>query len=249
MRDYAISGTAEKTGFSSVKSTMVPLTGLAPSPPPDALPTASEAVVAVVAPQKELRDRVAAALAADGLEVAHRGWDVADLVLERGDDPDVIVVACEVPERRAALAPVAQRLPSATIVVVAARATRQTVRRIVENGAAGLVLEDSVEVALALAVRSACAGQLSLPRELSVGLQEPVLSSREKQILGMVVMGFKNSEIAGRLFLAESTIKSHLSSVFSKLGVRSRKEAAELVLDPETGLGTGVLTISDGSDE
>ena len=40
-------------------------------------------------------------------------------------------------------------------------------------------------------------------------------------------------------------MKSHLSSSFTKLGVRSRNEAAALILDPETGLGTGILTIAD----
>ena len=46
----------------------------------------------------------------------------------------------------------------------------------------------------------------------------------------MVVMGMSNKAIAGKLFLAESTVKCHLSSAFSKLGVRSRNEAADLIL-------------------
>ena len=75
-----------------------------------------------------------------------------------------------------------------------------------------------------------------------------MLSAREKQILGLVVMGLMNSEIAARLFLAESTVKSHLSSAFRKLGVRSRTEASELILDPERGLGTGILAISEEND-
>jgi len=55
------------------------------------------------------------------------------------------------------------------------------------------------------------------------------------------VMGYMNSQIAERLFLAESTVKSHLSSAFGKLGVHSRNEAVSLILDPERGLATSIL--------
>jgi DNA-binding NarL/FixJ family response regulator len=56
-------------------------------------------------------------------------------------------------------------------------------------------------------------------------------------------MGMTNAEIAAKLFLAESTVKSHLSSAFAKLGVASRSEAAAVILDSRTGVGLGILTI------
>ena len=57
-------------------------------------------------------------------------------------------------------------------------------------------------------------------------------------------MGLSNREIAWRLHLAEGTVKSHLASTFTKLGVRSRAEAAEIVSDRERMLMTGVLGLS-----
>jgi DNA-binding NarL/FixJ family response regulator len=66
------------------------------------------------------------------------------------------------------------------------------------------------------------------------------LTSREKQILTLVVAGLTNSQIASELFLAESTVKSHLSSAFAKLGVSSRSEAVAVILDPERGPGLGI---------
>jgi ATP/maltotriose-dependent transcriptional regulator MalT len=50
-----------------------------------------------------------------------------------------------------------------------------------------------------------------------------------------------NKAIAAKLFLAESTVKCHLSSAFSKLGVRSRNEAADLVLNSASGLGLNMV--------
>ena len=58
--------------------------------------------------------------------------------------------------------------------------------------------------------------------------------------MGLVVLGYTNRQIADALFLAESTVKTHLSSAFGKLDARSRSEAAAVILDPEEGHGFGV---------
>ena len=74
------------------------------------------------------------------------------------------------------------------------------------------------------------------PRDARGLIAKPTFSHREKEVLSLVVDGLTNREIAGRLFLAESTVKSHLMAAFAKLGVRSRKDAAALLLDPQEGL-------------
>jgi DNA-binding NarL/FixJ family response regulator len=118
-------------------------------------------------------------------------------------------------------------------------------RRALQAGADGIVVDSEIDTALGATARSVCANQVCIPRDMRRRLEKPVLSYRERQILGMVIMGFTNMEIAKRLYLAESTIKSHLSSAFSKLGVRSRNEASALILDPSQALGTGILAITD----
>ncbi|HEY2283744.1 MAG TPA: helix-turn-helix transcriptional regulator [Solirubrobacteraceae bacterium] len=110
-------------------------------------------------------------------------------------------------------------------------------------GAAGVVLDEDLDSALIPCLQAVQAGQTCVPRDHWRQIDPPALSSREKQILGLVVMGYMNSQIAEQLFLAESTVKSHLSSAFGKLGVRSRNEAVSLILDPERGLGMGILSL------
>lgn len=133
---------------------------------------------------------------------------------------------------------------AAPVVVVVASSDRRASDAALRAGARGVVLESELERALAATVRAVCCGQLVVPLELSARFATPALSFREKQVLGLVVMGYTNGEIARTLYLAESTVKSHLSSSFEKLGVRSRNEAARLIVDESNGLGTGILTIA-----
>jgi len=139
--------------------------------------------------------------------------------------------------------PLTQAFPQAPVIVVCSSIERWGVREALMAGAAGVVLWDDLEMALAPTMRAVLAGQACVPRNHSRQIEPPALSSREKQILGLLVMGFSNAQIAQQLFLAESTVKSHLSSAFGKLGVRSRNEAVHLILDPERGLGMGILAI------
>lgn len=141
----------------------------------------------------------------------------------------------------------AAQLPSVPLVVVADTAGR-AIRDAVAAGASGFVALDGIATQFAPTVEAVCAGLLAVPIHFRQALAKPVLSPREKQIMAMVVMGFSNREIANRLYLAETTIKSHLSSAFVKLGVRSRHEATSLILDSANGLGTGILAISDDAE-
>lgn len=119
------------------------------------------------------------------------------------------------------------------------------IRRLIHVGVRGIVLREQMTHTLVPAVTAVASGQVCVPSEAVIGASRPVLSIREKQVIGLVAMGLMNVEIARRLFLAESTVKSHLSSAFAKLGVRSRHEAVELVLNPASGLGLGILSLDE----
>jgi DNA-binding NarL/FixJ family response regulator len=105
-------------------------------------------------------------------------------------------------------------------------------------------MTSDIDNALVVTVRAVGAGQVCFPDDVRAAVAPRALSVRERQILATVIMGLSNGEIAQRLYITESTVKSHLASIFDKLGVRSRAEAAELVTDPEEMLGTGIVAIS-----
>jgi len=116
-------------------------------------------------------------------------------------------------------------------------------RRALAAGATGIVFAHEL-AALPATVAAVSEGQLVVPISLRTAITKPVLTTREKQILALVVLGFSNREIADQLFVAESTVKSHLFSAFRRLGVRTRREATALILDDKQGLGSGILAIT-----
>ena len=130
------------------------------------------------------------------------------------------------------------------IVAVCESADRRAVRRLLDAGIDGFVFADQLERALAPTVAAVLAGQTVVPRDMRDAVERPSLSTRERQILAMVVMGLTNGEIGARMFLAESTVKSHLSSAYNKLGVRSRSEAVAVILDGPDSLGSGIAAVA-----
>ena len=132
------------------------------------------------------------------------------------------------------------------VILICERSGEGDLRKALDAGVRGFVSLGEVDDALLPVIDVVRAGQISVPGSRSKELRKQILTPREKQILGLVVMGMTNAEIASKLFLAESTVKSHLSSAFAKLGVSSRSEAASVILDPQSGAGLGILTIPTG---
>lgn len=126
--------------------------------------------------------------------------------------------------------------PGCAIVIVIATSEPATIRRALRSGVDGFVEHAAMSQALAPAVAAVCAGYLSVPQAIRRQTDWSAFSLRERQVLQLVAHGLTNSEIGDRLYLSESTVKSHLSTGFRKLGVCSRAEAAAAVLDPDSGL-------------
>lgn len=101
----------------------------------------------------------------------------------------------------------------------------------VEAGASGYLLKDAPPHELAAAVRAAAAGESALAPVIASRLLNRMrapqanLSSREMQVLKLVAAGHSNTDIATALFVSETTVKSHLAHIFTKLAVTSRTAA------------------------
>jgi two-component system response regulator DesR len=141
-----------------------------------------------------------------------------------------------------------ERHPEACLLaVMPAAAQNASLKRVLLAGATGIVLDDELDRALVPTARATLAGQLAVPTALGRQIAPRPLSHREKQILAQVMLGRTNREIAHRLFLAESTVKTHLSSAFRKLEARSRSEAVSRITDPDSGYASGIMELVNDS--
>lgn len=203
--------------------------------------------IIVVAADQLVGRRMAAALAAEALVPFACATDIEEVAAAPGGTHIVVALASDVTygPGMAVLRRARKLMRHARIIVVSPVANGPAVRRALEAGADGVVLDPELERTLGASVRAVATGQAVVPRDLRACVQKAALSHRERQVLRLVATGLMNREIGERLFLSESTVKSHLSSAFMKLGVRSRKEAAALVLDPELRVAEGIFEEGD----
>ncbi len=200
---------------------------------------ATEQVCAIVCPaDSSTRRRITATLSEQNLELKLRAFEGPAQLAEAdiaASASAIVVFVCDLdlPNELAALRRLRREVREPAIVVVAPDATGAGVRRALDAGADAIVFETDLETTLAVTVRAVGSGQSVVPRKLRASVERPTFSHRELQVLTHVSEGMTNAQIAETLFLSESTIKSHLASVFSKLGVRSRREAAALFAELE----------------
>ena len=155
--------------------------------------------------------------------------------------PDVILMDMSLPGMDGATAThvIRQQFPQIQVIALTSFKEGKIIKNALEAGAIGYLLKDVSADDLVRAIRAAHAGRATLSPEVAQALVETAnqpsapgldLTEREREVLALMVEGLNNTQIAGRLTVSSSTIKSHVSNILSKLGVASRTEAVTLAL-------------------
>ncbi|MFI8364318.1 response regulator [Streptomyces sp. NPDC085612] len=143
--------------------------------------------------------------------------------------------------------------PEVAVVVLTTFADDESIMAALNAGARGYLTKNAGRQDIARAIRAAAAGQSVLDREVQARLlaaarvprdcappspaagSRPAelpadLTQREREVLALIGQGLPNRAIAERLFISESTVKTHINNLFAKAGVRDRVEAARLAI-------------------
>jgi len=156
--------------------------------------------------------------------------------------PDIILMDLVMPGMGGieATRRVRQENPGMRILALTSFSEHQMIADVLRAGAIGYLLKNVSIDELEAAIRSAMVGRPSLAPEALTKLinQEPgqaadpdfELSRRELEVLALLVSGLSNPEIASKLSVSRSTIKSHICNIFNKLGVSNRVEAVSVAL-------------------
>jgi DNA-binding NarL/FixJ family response regulator len=127
-----------------------------------------------------------------------------------------------------------RRYPAMRILILSTQSNEEDVYRAVQAGAHGYILKGALREELLHAIREVHAGRKYFDRSAAQLLEDrmsrPQLTRREIDVLKMLAKGMSNKDIASRLFIAEVTVKMHVTHLFEKLEVSDRTEAAAVAI-------------------
>jgi DNA-binding NarL/FixJ family response regulator len=149
---------------------------------------------------------------------------------------DIVLLDLSLPDMSGIDAMIAIRVmfPDVRFIILATLARDNEIRRALTEGVHGYLLKTMPSGALVDAIRKVRAGQREIPMQIATKLAEhysdQTLSGREVEILGYLVDGNRNRDIAKKLYIAEETVKSHMKHILEKLGASDRTQALAIAL-------------------
>jgi len=177
----------------------------------------------------------------DDFEVVGEARDGAEAVDRAAVlEPDVVLMDLRMPnlDGVSATEQIRARQPQTQVLVLTTYDTDSDILRALDVGAVGCLLKDAPREELFRAVRAAARGESVLAPAVLARLMgrmrapaAEALSAREVEVLSLVARGAANKEVARTLFISETTVKTHLSHIFTKLGVDDRTAAVTVALN------------------
>jgi DNA-binding NarL/FixJ family response regulator len=180
-----------------------------------------------------------------GLEVVGEASTAHEAVMLSGELlPDVVLMDLRLGSGDGikATSELVRRYPSVRVLIVSSFGDEDTIAQAMKAGAVGYILKDADPEDILRAIHLAqsgyslmhpkVAGRMFHGGDSRPGAMEPLeaLTPREREVLSLMAEGLSNREIAMRLYLSEKTVKTHVSSIFSKLQVKDRSQAILLAL-------------------
>jgi len=154
----------------------------------------------------------------------------------RRHQPDITLMDLRLPQMGGveAIGRIRIDFPQARIIVLTTFDGDEDIYRALQAGARGYLLKGMTGEELVDAIRSVHAGKSRIPAPVAERLAErmsaPSLTGRETEVLQLIVGGNSNKEIASAMSISEATVKTHINSLLSKLGVTDRTQAATTAL-------------------
>jgi len=145
--------------------------------------------------------------------------------------PDVALIDLRMPvlDGVGAIEEIRRQTPSARVVILTTFDTDNEIYRAIKAGAKGYLLKDARREELLDCIRKVNSGETCIPpaltAKLAASMSSETLTGRELDVLSLLARGKSNKEIGVNLYISETTVKSHLRSIFTKLNVLSRTEA------------------------
>jgi len=160
---------------------------------------------------------------------AANGLEAVELWLKHRPDVTLLDLRMPMLDGVGAIEEIRRQSTSARIVVLTTFDLDNEISRAIKAGAKGYLLKDARREELLDCIRKVNRGQTCVPTALAAKLAESMssepLTGRELDVLNLLASGKSNKEIGSQLFITETTVKSHLRSIFGKLNVLSRTEA------------------------
>jgi DNA-binding NarL/FixJ family response regulator len=150
--------------------------------------------------------------------------------------PDVVVMDVRMPgmDGLEATKQIAERVPDTAVLIFTAYSERSLLSRGLESGAKGYILKEAPHETLLRAIEKVAGGETYVDPALMPAFftkdREDMLTSREREILKLLADGMSNSDVAGKLYISQETVKSHVRHILTKLEADTRTHAVAIAL-------------------